>query len=90
MPAGPSGTPLSMGVALGFGEPHRENCLELLKSRRLRSTAVASRREEAWYGALALLGRGYLHAGPIKLEDLKRTVVAGGTLRGPVDPSQLL
>ena len=45
---------------------------EVLNSRRLRSTAVASRREEAWYGALALLGRGHLHAGPIKLEDLKR------------------
>ena len=46
--------------------------LELLESRRLRSTAVALRREEAWYAALALLGRGDLHAGPIRLEDLKR------------------
>ena len=45
---------------------------ELLDSRRLRSTAVALRREEAWYAALALLGRGHLYAGPIKLEDLKR------------------
>lgn len=45
---------------------------KVLKSRRLRSTAVASRREEAWYAALALLGRGHRHAGPIKLEDLKR------------------
>lgn len=45
---------------------------KLLKSRRLRSTAVASRREEAWYGALALLNRGHFEAGPIKLEDLKR------------------
>ena len=45
---------------------------KLLKSRRLRSTAVASRREEAWYAALALLNRGHFDAGPIKLEDLKR------------------
>ena len=45
---------------------------KLLKSRRLRSTAVASRHEEAWYGALALLNRGHFDAGPIKLEDLKR------------------
>ena len=45
---------------------------KLLKSRRLRSTAVASRHEEAWYAALALLNRGHFDAGPIKLEDLKR------------------
>ena len=45
---------------------------ELLNGRRLHSTAVALQREEAWYAALALLGRGHLHAGPIKLEDLKR------------------
>ena len=45
---------------------------KLLKSRRLRSTADAWRREEAWYGALALLGRGHHHVGPIRLEDLKR------------------
>ena len=45
---------------------------KVLKSRRLRSTAVASRREEAWYAALALLNRGHFDAGPIKLEDLKR------------------
>ena len=45
---------------------------KLLKSRRLRSTAVASRHEEAWYGALALLNLGHFDAGPIKLEDLKR------------------
>jgi len=44
----------------------------LLKSRRLPTTAVALRREEAWYAGLALLGRGHRHAGPIKLEDLKR------------------
>ena len=51
---------------------------ELLNSRRLRSTAVALRREEAWYAALALLGRGHLHAGPIKLEDLKRQLSRAG------------
>ena len=45
---------------------------KVLRSRRLRSTAVASRREEAWYAALALLNRGHFDAGPIKLEDLKR------------------
>ena len=45
---------------------------KVLKSRRLRSAAVASRREEAWYAALALLNRGHFDAGPIKLEDLKR------------------
>lgn len=44
----------------------------LLDSRRLPAKAVALRREEAWYAALALLGRGDLHPGPIKLEDLKR------------------
>ena len=45
---------------------------KLLDSRRLRSKAVALRREEAWYAALALLGRGHLHPEPIKLEDFKR------------------
>ena len=50
----------------------------MLNSRRLRSTAVALRREEAWYAALALLGHGRLHAGPIKLEDLKRTLSVVG------------
>ncbi|MCY3705759.1 MAG: hypothetical protein OXH08_09690 [Gammaproteobacteria bacterium] len=49
-----------------------DGMLELLNSRRLRSTAVASRREEAWYGALALLDRGHHYAGPIALQDLKR------------------
>ena len=45
---------------------------KVLKSRHLHSTAVASRREEAWYAARALLGRGHLDAGPIKIEALKR------------------
>lgn len=45
---------------------------KVLKSRRLRSTALASRREEVWYAAQALLGRGHLDAGPIKIEALKR------------------
>lgn len=45
---------------------------KVLKSRRLRSTALASRREEAWYAARALLGHGHLDAGPIKIEALKR------------------
>ena len=45
---------------------------KVLKSRQLRSTAVASRREEAWYAALALLNRRHFDAGPITLEDLKR------------------
>ena len=63
---------------------------KLLKSRRLCSIAVASRREEAWYAALALLGRGHFDAGPIKLEDLKRQLSRAGTLRRTVDPSQLL
>ena len=45
---------------------------KLLKSGRLRSTAVASRHEGAWYGALALLNRSHFDAGPIKLEGLKR------------------
>ena len=47
---------------------------ELLRGQRLRSTAVASRREEAWYAALAILGRGRFHAGPIKVEDLKQVL----------------
>ena len=51
---------------------------KLLKSRRLCSTAVASRHEEAWYAALALLGRGHFDAGPIKLEDLKRQLSRAG------------